>query len=114
MTAADLVSVSKHHGTEAPKLIRELRGDLDWIVMTALEKDRGRRYQTANAFADDLHRYIKNETVSARPPSRLYQFQKLVLRHKLGFAAFGIVMVTLVAALTSTIWSLAKEKKARS
>jgi serine/threonine protein kinase len=114
MIQADLTGVSQHRRAEPLRLIRELRGDLDWIVMTALEKDRGRRYQTANAFADDLHRYIKNETVSARPPSRVYQFQKLVSRHKLGFAALGIVMVTLLAGLTSTIWSLAKEKKARS
>jgi serine/threonine protein kinase/tetratricopeptide (TPR) repeat protein len=113
MIQADLTDVSQHRQAEPLRLIRELRGDLDWIVMTALEKDRGRRYQTANAFADDLHRYIKNETVSARPPSRLYQFQKLVSRHKVGFAAFGIVMVTLVAGLSSTILSLAKEKKAR-
>jgi len=114
MTAADLENVSKHHGEEPPKLIREMRGELDWIVMKALEKDRARRYQTANAFAYDLHRYIKYETVSARPPSRVYQFRKFVSRHKLGFAAFGIVMVTLVAGLSSTLWSLAKEKKARS
>jgi serine/threonine protein kinase/tetratricopeptide (TPR) repeat protein len=113
MTAADLVSVSKHHGAEPPELIREMRGELDWIVMKALEKDRERRYQTADSFAEDLHRYLENETVSARPPSRVYQFQKLVSRHKLGFAAVGIVMVTLIAGLTSTIWSLTKEKKAR-
>ncbi|HXJ56018.1 MAG TPA: protein kinase [Verrucomicrobiae bacterium] len=113
MTAADLLSVSKHHGAEPPKLIREMRGELDWIVMKALEKDRGRRYQTADSLADDIHRHLENETVSARPPSRVYQFQKLVSRHKLGFAAFGIVMVTLLAGLSSTTWSLAKEKKAR-
>jgi len=114
MTDADLVSVSKHHGAEPPKLIREMRGELDWIVMKALEKDRSRRYQTADSFAEDIQHYLENKMVSARPPSRVYQFQKLVSRHKLGFAAFGIVMATLVAGLSSTIWSLAKEKKARS
>src|SRR6266550_553390 len=113
MAAADLVSVSKHHGAEPPKLIREMRGDLDWIVMKALEKDRSRRYQTADSLAGDIQRYLKDETVSARPPGRVYQFRKLVARHKLEFATLGIVMATLVAGLSSTIWSLAKEKKAR-
>src|SRR5206468_7833809 len=95
MRAADLLSVSKHHGAEPPKLIREMRGELDWIVMKALEKDRERRYQTVDSFAEDIQHYLENETVSARPPSRVYQFQKLVSRHKLGFATFGIVSVTL-------------------
>jgi tetratricopeptide (TPR) repeat protein len=113
MTAADLVSVSKHHGAEPPKLIREMRGELDWIVMKALEKDRERRYQTVDSFAEDIQHYLENETVSARPPSRVYQFQKLVSRHKLGFTAFGMVMATLIAGLSITTWSLAKEKKAR-
>ena len=112
MRAAELVNVSKHHGAEATKLIREMRGDLDWLVMKALEKDRGRRYQTADSFADDIQRYLKRETVSARPPSRLYQFQKLVSRHKLEFAVFGIVLATLAAGLSITTWSLAKEKQA--
>src|SRR4030095_15617912 len=104
----------EHQGGGPPKFIREMRGELDWVVMKALEKDRERRYQTADSFAEDIQRYLENEPVSARPPSRVYQFQKLVSRHKLGFAAFGIVMVTLLAGLSSTIWSLAKEKKARS
>src|SRR5258707_1725360 len=112
MTAADLLSVSKHHGAEPPKLIREMRGELDWIVMKALEKDRGRRYQTADSLSDDIHRYLENETVSARPPSRIYQFRKLVSRHKLGFAAVRLVMVSLGAGFSGTILSLAKEKKA--
>ncbi|HEU0037919.1 MAG TPA: serine/threonine-protein kinase, partial [Verrucomicrobiae bacterium] len=106
MAAADLVSVSKHHGAEPPKLIREMCGDLDWIVMKALEKDRSRRYQTADSLAGDIQRYLKDETVSARPPGRVYQFRKLVARHKLEFATLGIVMATLVAGLSSTIWSL--------
>jgi eukaryotic-like serine/threonine-protein kinase len=112
MVAAGPANVLLHHGAEAPKLIRQLRGELDWIVMKALEKDRGRRYQTANSLAGDIQRYLKNETVSARPPSRVYQFRKLVARHKLEFAALGIVMATLVAALSIATWSLAKEKRA--
>src|SRR6267378_3549470 len=113
MTAADLMRVSKHHGAEGTNLIHEMRGDLDWIVMKALEKDRTRRYATANGLGMDIQRYLSGEPVLARPPSQLYRFRKLVSRHKLEFAAFGIVMVTLVAGLSITIWSLAKEKKAR-
>ena len=111
--AADPASFSKHHGGKAPKLIRQMRGELDWIVMKALEKDRTRRYATANGLAMDIQRYLAGEPVLACPPSRLYQFRKLVSRHKLEFAALGIVLTTLIAGLSSTVWSLAKEKKAR-
>ena len=60
-----------------------MRGDLDWIVMKALEKDRTRRYETANGLAADLQRHLDNEPIAARPPSTLYRFQKLVRRNKL-------------------------------
>jgi serine/threonine protein kinase len=112
MVSDDLTNFSKHHGADPPKLIREMRGELDWIVMKALEKDRQRRYQTSNSLAEDIQRHLENETVSARPPSRLYQFQKLVSRHKLEFAASGIVVAILVVALIVTSWSLSKEKRA--
>jgi len=58
MTAADLMRVSKHHGAEGTNLIHEMRGDLDWIVMKALEKDRTRRYATANGLGMDIQRYL--------------------------------------------------------
>src|SRR6266481_5824064 len=112
MTAADLMRVSKHHGAEGTNLIHEMRGDLDWIVMKALEKDRMRRYATANGLGMDIQRYLAGEPVLACPPSRLYRFRKLVSRHKLEFAAFGIVLATLVAGLAITTWSLANEKRA--
>src|SRR5258707_14340474 len=64
-----------------------LKGDLDWIVMKCLEKDRARRYETANGLAMDLKRHLNNETVVARPPSSASRFQKLVRRNKLLFAA---------------------------
>jgi serine/threonine protein kinase len=109
---ADLDHVSQHRQAEPPGLIRQVRGDLDWIVMTALEKDRKRRYQNAACLAEDIQRYLENKTVSARPPSRVYQFRKLISRHKLEFAAFGIVMTSLVAGLIITTRSLGKEKRA--
>jgi serine/threonine protein kinase len=77
-------------------LIRLLRGDLDWIVMKCLEKDRERRYGTANDLALDLQRHLNNEPVTARPPSPAYRFQKLVRRNKLAFAAGTAVVAALV------------------
>ena len=87
MLGADLTTIAKHRQAEPPKLIHLVRGDLDWIVMKALEKDRTRRYETANGLAMDIQRHLNNEPVVARPPSRLYEFQKTVRRHKFGFAA---------------------------
>jgi serine/threonine protein kinase/tetratricopeptide (TPR) repeat protein len=82
----------------------KIENDLDWIVMKCLEKDRSRRYETANGVAMDIERHLKNEPVVARPPSKLYEFQKTVRRHKFGFAAVATVVIALVAgALVSTL-----------
>src|SRR5207245_1728903 len=69
------------------ELIHVLRGDLDWIVMKCPEKDRARRYETANGLAADIQRHLNNEPLLARPPSNLYRFQKLVRRNQLAFTA---------------------------
>jgi tetratricopeptide (TPR) repeat protein len=85
-------------------LIHLVHGDLDWIVMKCLEKDRTRRYETANGLALDLKRHLSNEPVTARPPSRAYQFQKLVRRNKLAFAAAAAVAAALIiGAFVSTL-----------
>src|SRR5437016_11373984 len=81
------------------ELIPLLRGDLDWIVMKALEKERGRRYETANGLANDIQRYLADEPIVARPPSKLYRFQKLARRNKLEFAAAGTVAAALIIGL---------------
>jgi len=81
-----------------------VRGDVDWIVMKALEKDRSRRYETANGLAADIQRHLKNEPVVARPPSRLYEFQKTVRRHKFGFAATA-ALITVLAVGVLVSWS---------
>src|SRR5258706_23143 len=75
------------------KLIELLRGDLDWIVMKCLEKERTRRYDTANSLASDVQRYLDTEPVAARPASQWYRFQKLVRRNKLAFGAASAVAV---------------------
>ncbi|MGD0258381.1 MAG: serine/threonine-protein kinase [Verrucomicrobiota bacterium] len=95
----DLTATAKHRRTDPPKLIHLVRGDLDWIVMKALEKDRARRYETANGLAADIKRHINCEPVVARPPSRLYEFQQTVRRHKFGFAATAALITVLAVGV---------------
>ncbi|MGO8925385.1 MAG: tetratricopeptide repeat protein [Limisphaerales bacterium] len=103
LLAADLATVAQHRQCPAPRLFGLIRGDLDWIVMKALEKDRARRYETANGLARDIQRHLNCEPVVARPPSRLYEFQKTVRRHKFGFAAAAaLITVLAVGVLVST------------
>ena len=94
------------------KLIRLLRGDLEWIVMKCLEKDRALRYDTVNGLATDLQRYLADEPIMARPPGKLYRFRKLVRRNKLVFAASGAVTSALVTGLAVSMWLLHKEREA--
>src|SRR5207245_2948505 len=91
----ELTSTAKRRGLDAPKLVNVLRGDLDWIVMKCLEKDRARRYETANGLASDIQRHLNNEPVVACPPSAAYRFQKLVRRHKGAVTAAGLVLLVL-------------------
>src|SRR5207245_1480325 len=95
------------------KLIELLRGDLDWIVMKCLEKDRTRRYDTANGLAMDVERYLNTEPVVARPPSQLYRFRKLVRRNKLAFTAAGAVVAALVIGMGLSTWLFLKERQTR-
>ena len=104
MQGSALDQMAQCRRVEPVSLITMMRGDLDWIVIRALEKDRARRYQTANGLAMDIQRYMANEPVIARPPSRLYQFQKLVRRNKVAFAAVGAVMLTLIFGLGLSTW----------
>jgi tetratricopeptide (TPR) repeat protein len=112
MAADALTTTAKHRHTDVPKLIHLLRGDLDWIVMKALDKDRTRRYETANGLAMDIQRHLNNEPVVARSPSRLYRFQKLVRRNKLAFAAGAAVVTVLVIGLAVSTWLFVREKHA--
>ena len=112
MLGADLTAVAKHRKAEPPKLIHLVRGDLDWIVMKCLEKDRTRRYETANGLAMDIQRHLNNEPVVARPPSRLYEFQKTVRRHKFGFAAGAAVIMVLAAGVVASTSETIRARRA--
>jgi hypothetical protein len=92
----DLTATAKRRSADKSKLMHQLQGDLDWIVMKCLEKDRTRRYDTANGLAMDLKRHLNNEPIVARPPGTAYRFQKLVRRNKLAFAAAGAVAAALL------------------
>jgi tetratricopeptide (TPR) repeat protein len=89
-----------------------LSTDLDWIVMKCLEKDRARRYETANGLGADLKRHLDNEPVVARPPSNLYRFQKLVRRNKLAFAAGTAVAAALLVGLAVSTFLFIQERRA--
>jgi serine/threonine protein kinase/Leucine-rich repeat (LRR) protein len=100
----DMPNISARRQTEPRRLQKLIAGDLDWIVMKCLEKDRARRYETANGLAMDIQRHLQDEAVSASPPGQLYKFQKLVRRNKLVFAAVACVMLALVLGLAASLW----------
>ena len=101
---AEQSTLARCRRVEAPKLIHLVRGDLDWIVMKCLEKDRARRYETANGLARDIERFLVSEPVAARPPSNLYSLRKLVRRNSLAFAAAGAVTTALMLGLGLSTW----------
>jgi serine/threonine protein kinase len=90
-------SLSAQRKSDPKRLSQLCRGELDWIVMKCLEKDRNRRYETASAFAADVQRYLADEPVQACPPSAWYRARKFVRRHKVGLAIAGLVLVFLVS-----------------
>ncbi|MFN0125778.1 MAG: protein kinase domain-containing protein [Verrucomicrobiales bacterium] len=111
---ARAAEVAKQRGEETGGLTRLLRGDLDWIVMKALEKDRTRRYETANGLATDIQRHLNNEPVLAGPPSAAYRIRKFIRRNRVIVTAGALVVLFLVAGLTASIVGMGlalKEKK---
>ena len=114
MPQEEQTTTARQRGAETTRLISLLRGDLDWVVMKCLEKDRTLRYDTANALATDVERFLKSEPVVARPPNAGYRFQRLVRRNKLAFAAGGAVAASLVLGFGLSTWLFFKEKKARN
>jgi serine/threonine protein kinase/Flp pilus assembly protein TadD len=99
-------SVAAVRGMEPAKLGRFVKGELDWIVMKALSKDRDRRYETANGFAKDIERFLNHEPVLAHPPSALYRLRKFARRHKAGLWTAAAATLVLVAAASGGGWVL--------
>ncbi len=100
------------------KLQKFLRGDLDWIMMKALDKERNRRYESASNFADDIERFLNDVEIQARPPSLAYKLQKIVRRHRGPAIAASIVLAVLCLGLIGTslglIWAQRNAKTARA
>jgi eukaryotic-like serine/threonine-protein kinase len=111
LDAAALTTVARDRRADPPRLLQIMRGDLDWISMKCLEKDRARRYETANALAVDIQHYLENEPVAARPPSPTYRLQKLVRRNKLVFAAAGAVATTLAVGIVVSTWQAVRARR---
>jgi eukaryotic-like serine/threonine-protein kinase len=109
-----LPSLAACRQTEPARLTREVRGELDWIVMKSLEKDRARRYETANGLARDIQRYLADEVVEARPPSTAYRLQKFVHRHKAQATAAGLIALALLAGVAGTTYGLIRAEQAWS
>src|SRR5262249_10331938 len=103
-SAHDLANISAKRHTEPRRLQKLVAGDLDWIVMKCLEKDRTRRYETANGLAMDIQRHLHDEAVLASPPGQLYKLQKMVRRNKLLFTAIGSVLLALVLGFAVSSW----------
>jgi serine/threonine protein kinase len=105
-TDQSLPSLAAVRQTEPRKLMAMLRGELDWVVMKCLEKQRDRRYETASALSRDIQRYLADEPVEARPPSASYRIQKFVRRNKSRVIAVGLILLALVGGIIGTTYGL--------
>jgi serine/threonine protein kinase len=114
-TLGDTLSiVSARRKTEPAKLSALVRGDLDWIVMKALEKERNRRYETASALAADVRRFLSEEPIEARPPSTWYRFRKLARRHRVALTTASLVGLALLIGLADSIWLAVRAMRAEA
>ena len=114
LKADALTSLSENRQVAPEMMRRQLKRDLDWIVMKALEKDRGRRFQSATALIEDIEAFLRNEAVTARPPTRRYLLAKFAHRHKLVLATTCIVIVTLVGGISLSLWQANRAFRARA
>ena len=108
----ELTKTARRRHIEPPRLLSQLRGDLDWIVLKCLEKDRTRRYATATGLTEDIERYLHEEAILARPPSRLYRMQKLIRRNRMVVLSGATAVMALLVGSTISIWLLIKEREA--
>jgi serine/threonine protein kinase/Tfp pilus assembly protein PilO len=106
-------TVSERRGVDGRRLGQVLRGELDWVVMKALEKDRNRRYESASAFAADVQRYLSDEAVAACSPSAGYRLRKYVRRHRRVLATVVVIAVALTAATAVSTWQAVVAREAQ-
>lgn len=109
-----LSSIAASRKTEPSRLSALVRGDLDWIIMKALEKERSRRYESANGFAMDIQRYLNDEAVLACPPSSLYRFRKFARRNRTLIAMAGLVATAVLMGLVGTAWQAIRATRAET
>ncbi|MBI5769332.1 MAG: protein kinase [Verrucomicrobia bacterium] len=109
---ASRLSASKESAAGRRSHDSDLAGDLDWIVMKALEKNRTRRYESASAFAADIQRHLAHEPILARPPSAAYTVQKLVRRHRVAFASAAAIVATLLLGVAASAWQAVRATRA--
>ncbi len=110
-TSHTLPAVAANRHSEPAQLPRQVRGELDWIVMKALEKDRKRRYDTASALGEDLHHHLHDEPVKACPPSTLYRVGKFIRRYRLPVTAAAALLTALVLGVTGTTVGMLEARK---
>ncbi|HVC92096.1 MAG TPA: protein kinase [Pirellulales bacterium] len=103
-----------NRGLDAKKLAQVLAGDLDWIAIKALDKDRNRRYGTPGSFAEDIERYLKREAILARPPSAAYKLRKFVQRNRAAVATAAVVAASLVAGVAAVVLVQANANRERA
>ena len=107
-------TTERRRRTESGALASQLRGDLDWIVMKALEKDRSRRYSAASELAEDIRRHLRSEPVLASPPSAVYRMRKFVRRHRLGVAAASAVAVAVLLGFSGATFGMVRARRAEA
>jgi serine/threonine protein kinase/tetratricopeptide (TPR) repeat protein len=112
-TTAKLPSIAANRNLEPKKLPAMMRGELDWIVMKCLEKDRNRRYDTANGLARDIEHYLRNEPVQACPPSAGYRLRKFMSRNREAVLAAVLLLATLLAGIVATGWQAVRATRAQ-
>src|SRR6202012_104128 len=103
-----LSAISAQRRMEPALLTREVRGELDWVVMKALEKDRSRRYETADALTRDIEHFLRDEAVEACPPGTGYRMRKFVSRHRALVLGTTLVVLTLICGVIGTTWGLVR------
>ncbi len=113
-TSDSIASIAAQRHTEPAKLSKLMRGDLDWITMRCLEKDRTRRYETANGLARDVQRYLSDEPVEACPPSAIYRLRKFAKKNRAALTTAATIAVLLVAGIAASTWQAVRATRAEA